>query len=47
MTPFVDELVGTMILILFGSGVVVGSLLKFSKGNLASGSSLRLRGAWR
>lgn len=32
MTSFVGEVVGTMILILFGSGVVAGSVLKFSKG---------------
>lgn len=32
MTPFVGELIGTMILIVFGGGVVAGSLLKFSKG---------------
>ena len=31
MSAFLGEIIGTMILILFGSGVVAGSLLKFSK----------------
>ena len=31
MTPFVGELIGTMILIIFGGGVVAGALMKKSK----------------
>ena len=31
MTPFVGEIIGTMILIIFGGGVVAGVLLKHSK----------------
>ncbi len=31
MSAFLAEVIGTMILILFGGGVVAGSLLKFSK----------------
>ena len=31
MTPFIAEIIGTMVLLLFGSGVVAGCVLKQSK----------------
>ncbi|MGL5682830.1 MAG: MIP/aquaporin family protein [Marinifilaceae bacterium] len=44
MTPFVAELIGTMLLILLGDGVVANMLLKGTKGN--GGGIISIATAW-
>lgn len=46
MTAFLGELIGTMILIIFGGGVVGGVVLKIQKPKTQDGLLLHSVGLW-